>query len=58
MVITGYYDVDMANAQEDYETTDPTEMLAIDQENTKLVGNSVLDSFGIENPEVVLSWEN
>jgi hypothetical protein len=55
MVITGYYDVDMSCAQEDYGTTDPTEMLNIDKDNVKNYPESMLDTIDFT---VDMSWEN
>lgn len=56
-VITGYYDIDMSKAQEDYDTTNPDEMLAIDRSNIENYPQEMIDSLD-EPVSVVLSWEN
>jgi hypothetical protein len=57
VVIRGYYDVDMDDAEADYGTTDPEQMLQIDQKNFDHVSGDLLDVLD-GDPKVVLSWEN
>lgn len=59
ITVTAFYDINMDEAQEDYSTTDPAEMLAIDQENAnKYIDAAEVLSWADEDPTVVLSWEN
>jgi hypothetical protein len=57
VVVRGYYDVDMDDAQADYGTTDPEQMLQLDQVNFDRAAKDLLNILDGE-PKVVLSWEN
>lgn len=54
-VIEGYYKVDMAEAQENYDTIDPVEMLEIDRKNMLNYPAEMLEETDFT---VELSWEN
>jgi len=57
--ITGYYEVDMANAEEYYGTTDPEEMLAIDTKGLEsILEFSEINDFLHDSRKVEISWEN
>jgi hypothetical protein len=59
VLVSGYYDIDMSRAEEDYETTDPGEMLAIDTKGlTDLLEYSEIHGFLDGSVKVALSWEN
>ncbi len=60
VVVTGYYDIDMADGPEDYGTTDPDKMLAIDTAGFKdHVIPAMRDIWFVESaPSVELTWEN
>jgi hypothetical protein len=57
VTVRGYYDVDMDDAEADYGTTDPEQMLQIDQKHFDHVSGDLLDVLD-GDPKVVLSWEN
>jgi hypothetical protein len=57
VVVTGYYDVDMDTADEDYLSTDPAEMLRIDTESLKgILKDSEVNDFVGGSAKVKLSW--
>lgn len=56
VVVTGYYDVDMADADQDYGTSDPEEMLKIDA--SQVEPSIALDQLAAEDITMAFSWEN
>lgn len=56
VVITGYYEVNMDHALEDYGTTDPLLMLQIDKENTQ--PEIALDQLAAEDVSIKFDWVN
>ena len=57
VTIRGYYDVDMNDALADYGTTDPEQMLEIDQKSFNQASADLLAILD-GDPKGVLSWEN
>ena len=57
VTLRGYYDVDMDAAQIDYGTSDPEQMLQIDQVNFNKAARDLLNILD-GDPQLVLSWEN
>ncbi len=56
VVVTGYYDVNMADAERDYGTTDPEEMLKIDHD--QVTPEIALDELAAEDITMEFSWVN
>jgi len=57
VTLRGYYDVDMDEALLDYGTSDPEQMLQIDQVNFNKIAYNLMTSLD-GDPKLVLSWEN
>jgi hypothetical protein len=57
VVLTGFYEVDMDHALEDYATDDPEKMLALDQANADMHDPFIVVDWLDEDPTVTLSWE-